>query len=136
MAETGNQEPSGSGTDPSATPAATPVDSSVKNWLLILHLVQFVMFLGIPLGNVIAPLVVWLIKKDEWPDIDRHGRAILNFQISMSIYAVVCIVLAFLVIGIPLLIALGIFDLVMIIKGAIKANEGVLIKYPLSIRIL
>jgi hypothetical protein len=84
-------------------------------------------------GSVVGPLVVWLIKKDESGLVDEHGKKALNFQISMLIYTVVAGALCFVVIGIPILFGLGIFNLVMIIMNSIKANKGEAVSYPLAI---
>lgn len=89
-----------------------------------------------PFGNIIGPLILWLIKKDEAPFVDDQGKEALNFQITMSIATIVCIPLVFIIIGIPLLIALVITDLVLTIKAAIRANEGEWYRYPVSIRFM
>ena len=109
--------------------------SEEKNWVLACHLSAFAMFV-FPLGNILAPLIIWLIKKDEYPLVDDQGKEALNFQISVTLYMFVSGILALIVIGIPLLIALGIFDIVMIIIAAIKVSEGEKYRYPLTIRFL
>ncbi len=90
----------------------------------------------IPFGNIIGPLVVWLIKRAEIPAVDAHGKEALNFQISVAIYAIVCLLLMFVVIGIFLLMALGIAALILVIIAAIKASSGELYRYPLTIRFI
>jgi hypothetical protein len=62
-----------------------------------------------------------------------EAKSALNFQITMAIPALICIPLIFLCIGIPLLILIGLFDLVFIIVAAVKSSEGVPYKYPVSI---
>ena len=88
----------------------------------------------IPFGNIIGPLVIWLIKKDQYPFVDDQGKESLNFQISIMIYAIVSSILIVVAIGIPLVIAVGIFGIVEIILASIKANQGIAYRYPLSIR--
>lgn len=85
----------------------------------------------IPFGNILGPLVIWLIKKDEYAFVDDQGKESLNFQISVLIYTVV---LAVTIIGIPLAIGALIFGLVMTVVAAIKANGGEYYRYPLTIR--
>jgi uncharacterized Tic20 family protein len=85
----------------------------------------------IPFGNIVGPLIVWLVKKDEYAFVDDQGKESLNFQISMMIYT---IVLALTIIGIPVAIAAMIFGLVMTVIAAIKANGGEYYRYPLTIR--
>ena len=90
----------------------------------------------IPFGNIIGPLIIWLIKKDQSAWVDQHGKEALNFQISVAIYAIVAGILTLVVIGILLLIAVGIFSLVMIIIASVKANNGEMYYYPLTIRFI
>ena len=106
-----------------------------KTWALFCHVSAFAMFI-FPFGNILAPLIIWLIKKDEMPLVDDQGKESLNFQISITIYLLIAGILTLLIIGIPLLIAIGIFDIVMIIIAAIKANEGEKYRYPLTIRLV
>jgi uncharacterized Tic20 family protein len=87
-------------------------------------------------GHIIAPLVIWLIKKEELPLVDDQGKESLNFQISLTIYLVAAGLLSFVLIGISLLIALGIFGLVEVIIAAVRANEGERFRYPLNLRLI
>jgi uncharacterized Tic20 family protein len=116
--------------------ALSPEQSKEQNmWAMLCHLSIFIGFI-IPFGNVIAPLVIWLIKKDEFPLVDDQGKEVLNFQISVTIYFIASIILIFILIGIPLLIAVGVFVIITTVIGAIKANEGIKYRYPLSIRFI
>lgn len=90
----------------------------------------------IPFGWIIGPLVVWLIKREESAYVDYHGKEALNFQISVLIYGIISVFLVFILIGIPILIALGIYQVVMIIIATIKASNGEYYRYPLTIRFL
>jgi uncharacterized Tic20 family protein len=103
-----------------------------RNWDMFCHLAALAMFI-IPFGNVIGPLVVWSIKKDQYPSVNEHGKEALNFQISMLIYMLVSAVLIILLVGIFLLIGLGVLNLVLIIVASVRANAGESFKYPLSI---
>ncbi len=89
-----------------------------------------------PFGNIIGPLVVWLMKKDQSDWVDKQGKESLNFQISITIYAIVAGILMVILIGILLLIAVGIFSLVMIIMASVKTSNGEDFKYPLCIPFL
>lgn len=109
-----------------------PVDQESRNWGIIAHLSTFFGYI-IPFGNVIGPLVVWSIKKDELEFVADQAKEALNFQICILIYCIISFVLFFVVIGIPLLIAVLIFDLVVTIIAAIKAGEGIRYRYPLKI---
>ncbi len=107
-----------------------------RNWNMLCHLSALVGLLGVPFGNILGPLVVWLLKKNEIPSVDPHGKESLNFQISMTIYMLISGLLIFIFIGIFLLIALAIIDLVLIIIASMKASEGTPYQYPFTIRFI
>ena len=85
----------------------------------------------IPMGNIVEPLVVWLIKKEECALVDDQGKESLNFQISIMIYTIVP---AITVIGIPVASAAAIYGLVMTVIAGVKANGAEYYRYPLTIR--
>ena len=110
-------------------------DKEGNMWAMFCHISAIVGFV-IPFGNIVAPLVLWALKKDEFEIVNVHGKEAINFQISITIYVLISVLLIFVIIGIPLLIALGIFELIAIIIAAVKANEGKLFRYPLAIQFL
>jgi len=125
--------------DPSAPSPAPPPPLPSKDeklWAMLCHLSALVLFLGVAFGNIIAPLVIWLVKKDELPLVDDQGREALNFQISITIYLIVAAISMFVLIGIVLVPAVMLFDLVMVIIAALKANDGIAYRYPLCIRLI
>jgi uncharacterized Tic20 family protein len=124
-------------TDPFAAspPTSTPISQEERTWALAAHLSALAGYV-IPFGNVIAPLVIWLIQKDKMPFVDDQGKEAVNFQISVTIYALACLPLIFVLVGIPLLIAIGLAGLILLIVAAIKANDGVYYRYPLTIRFI
>jgi len=106
-----------------------------RTWGMLCHISTFTgMF--IPLGNILSPLIIWLIKKDESPFITDQGKEVLNFQISMIIYILLSLFLIILLIGIPILIGLIIFNIIVTIIGAINANDGKYYRYPITIRFI
>ena len=106
-----------------------------NSYLLFMHLSQFLGIL-IPGLGYIAPIVLWLMNKENNQNVDRHGKNIVNFMISMIIYFAIAGILCFVLIGIPILIVLAILDFVFIIVAAIKANNGEYWKYPFSIEFI
>lgn len=116
-------------------PTTTEPSKDERTWGMLCHLLALSGLL-VPLGSIIGPLVMWLVKKNESPYVDRNGREALNFGISVFIYSIIGLGLCLVLIGIPLLIALGIFWLVMVIVNAVKANDGKAVRYPLTIRFL
>ncbi len=118
-----------------------------KTFGMLAHLSALAVFVLPSFGNIIGPLIVWLIKKDQSDWVDRQGKEALNFQISMSIYfiagSILTTILMFTFIGIPLalvlvlaLIPFSIFWLVVVIIAAVKANDGYAYDYPLTIRLI
>jgi uncharacterized protein len=106
-----------------------------KQMGLILHLSQLANLILFPVG-VIVPIVLWQTQKEKMPALDAHGKMVTNFMISMVIYGVVSFILAFVIIGFFMLLALAIIGLVFPIIGAVKANNGELWEYPLTIKFL
>ncbi len=105
------------------------MDKETRLWAMILHLSVLAGY-AVPFAGLVAPIVIWQIKKEELPAIDAHGRMVANFLISMFIYGVIAGLLLFVLIGFPLLIALSVIGVVFPIIGGIKANNGELWKYP------
>ena len=107
-----------------------------KQTIVLTHLSQL-LDLVTGFGGFIVPLIIWLIKKDEIYDMDEHGKSILNFQISMFVYAIICVPLILLLgLGFLGLIIIGILCLVLPIINAIKANNGEKPSYPFSIQFI
>ncbi|PZO33817.1 MAG: DUF4870 domain-containing protein [Leptolyngbya sp.] len=106
-----------------------------RMWAMLAHLSALSGFI-IPFGSILGPLIIWLIKRDEMSFVNDQAKEALNFNISMTIYMLVSLVLVFVVIGIPLMIVLGIAWLVLAILAAVKANEGVAYRYPLTLRLV
>jgi uncharacterized Tic20 family protein len=106
-----------------------------KQMGLFLHLSQLANIL-IPFAGVIAPIVIWQMKKDEMPALDAHGKMIVNWMLSALIYGAVSFVLTFFIIGLLGFLALAIMGVVYPIVGGIKANNGELWEYPLTIKFL
>ena len=111
-------------------------EKQARTWAMFCHLSALAVFLGIPFGNILGPLVIWLIKKDESAFVDDQGKEALNFQISITIYFFAALLLMFIIIGIPIMIGLGIFQLIIVIVAAVKANNGEKFRYPVCIRFI
>jgi hypothetical protein len=107
-----------------------------QNWAMYCHLSALSGFV-IPFGNIIAPLVIWQMKRDTMPQVDVHGKEALNFQITVMIAVGVCFLLSFVVIGLLLLPIVGIGALVLTIMAAIKVSNGQLdYRYPFALRLI
>jgi len=107
-----------------------------RQLLAITHLTQLLDLIT-GFGGFIVPLILWITQKDRISTMDEHGKSILNFQLSMFIYAIICVPLIFLFgLGILGLIGIGIICFVFPIINAIKASNGERPSYPLSIKIV
>lgn len=114
--------------------SATP-PKEARNWAMICHLTGFAGYL-FPFGNLIVPLAVWLIKRDQMPYLDDQGKEAVNFQITMLIAYAVAFALILILVGFLLFPPLFIYHVVMMVVAAIKANEGAEFRYPFTIRLL
>ncbi len=120
---------------PPLSPAPAP-SSDIRTWCVLCHAAALLgLFLHF-LGHLLGPLVVWLIKRGDSPEIDAHGKESLNFQLSMLIYDAIAVILCFVLIGIPILIVLWVLNTVLVIIASIQASEGKLYRYPFTIRLI
>jgi len=107
-----------------------------RRLIVITHLSQLVT-LVIGFGSLIIPLIIWLSNKEKVYEMDEHGKNILNFQISLIIYSVICIPLILLLgLGLIGLIILAAISIIFPIINAIKTSNGEIPKYPLSLNII
>lgn len=118
-------------------PPTSPSDfeKNGRTWAMLCHLTALAGMI-IPFGNIFGPLIIWLIKKNEFPVVDEQGKEALNFNISVTIYLLVSLVLIIVCIGYLLLIGIGIAALVFTIIAAVKASNGEQFRYPLTIRFI
>ena len=117
-------------------PPTTSTTSDVRTWCVLCHASALLGFFIPWAFHILGPLVVWLAKRGDSPEIDAHGKEALNFQISVLIYNIVAGVLCLLLIGFALLAILHILNVVFVIIAALKASEGQLYRYPLTIRLI
>jgi uncharacterized Tic20 family protein len=114
------------------------------NWGMFCHLsalLGLVWFpfgghLLVPFGHLLGPLVIWLVKRKEYPFVDRQGKEALNFQISMTLYGILSSILVFILVGFLLLMVLAVTDVVLVIIASVKASNGESYRYPFTIRFI
>jgi uncharacterized Tic20 family protein len=111
------------------TTQATSEDE--KTWGMLVHLSSLAGFF-IGFGWIIAPLIIWLVKREEMPFVNQEGKNAMNFQITMAIAGIICGVLTIIFIGLIGLLAIAVLELVFPILAGLKAREGESYKYPLS----
>jgi len=101
-----------------------------KIWSILCHLSTFI---GVPF---LLPLVVYLAMRNESEYVACNAKEALNFHLSLLIYSICCIPLVFIIIGVPILVMIWLFGLVMAIVAAVKASDGGCYRYPLTIRLV
>ncbi len=118
-----------------------------RHWEILCHLSPLLFLTGIPLANIVGPLAVWLYKRDQSGSVDLHGKESINFQISLTLYLLVLgavtaglmfVLIGFLLVPalIMALIAFPIIELVFILVGTLRARDGQIYRYPLTIRFI
>ena len=104
------------------TPPPPPSTSSdVRTWCVLCHASALLGLFFHFLGHILGPLIVWLMKRGDSPEIDAYGKESLNFQISMLIYDAIAAILCIVLIGVPILIALWVLNTVLVIIGTVIA---------------
>jgi len=126
---------------PPALEPGSVVDATDRQWAIGLHLSALLGFAGPHLLNVVGPLVIWLIKKNDSAYLDSVGKRVMNFQISYSLYGFAAITLFgllwWLVIGLvflPIYAVVGVAWLILTIVGAVKESNGETYEYPFVIK--
>lgn len=108
---------------------ATNPSSNDRTMAILAHL-------GGLLFGFVPALIIWLVKKDESPYLDRQGKEALNFQIFIAICVAASIILTIVVIGVLLLLATGVVNLIFCIVAAVKVSNGQDYRYPLTLRLI
>jgi len=106
-----------------------------KQMGLFLHLSLLVYTFVFPIG-AIAPILIWQLKKDQIPALKAHGKMVTNWMISLAIYFFISLVLSIVLVGLLGFLVFGLLAVIFPIIGAIKANNGELWEYPLTIKFL
>ncbi|MFC4991250.1 DUF4870 domain-containing protein [Rubritalea tangerina] len=118
------------------TPTPSNPNKDERTWAMGAHLSTFLGWSCIPFANIIAPLLIWQIKKDSMPFTADQAKEALNFQISLFLYAVISVILCLLVIGYLGLLAILALNIFCTVMAAIKSNEGIAYRYPCTIRFI
>lgn len=108
---------------------------NLRTFTTLLHVSQFAGFI-VPYAGFVLPIVMWISNKDQNQVINQHGKNIVNWLISGTIYAIAAGILTIILIGIPLLVAVGICAVIFPIIGAVKASNDEIWQYPLTIQFL
>ena len=118
------------------TDAAGSLPQEARKWATICHLSALIGLMGNGVGFLLAPLIVWLMKRDEHPFIDTQGKDAVNFQITMFLTLLLGAILTLVVIGIVVMLVAAVLMTVLPIVAAVKSNKGEPYNYPLTIRFI
>lgn len=110
-------------------------DRDERMWGMLCHLSALSGFI-IPFGNIIGPLIVYSMKKDEYSFVADQGKESLNFQISVLVYLAISLVTIVLLIGIMFLLLIPLISLILTVLAAVRANDGEYYRYPFCIRFI
>ena len=122
-------------TTPISAPAAVS-NSNVRTWKILCHASALLgVFLHFP-GHLLGPLIVWLAKRDDSPEIDAHGKEAINFQLSMLLYTLISAVFCLVLIGFVFIAILWVLNAVLVIVASIQASDGKFYRYPMTIRFI
>ena len=106
-----------------------------RNWAMYIHFAQLLNIL-VPFLGLITVIILWQIKKEESTYINIHGKIVLNWMLSYFIYGIIAFFLIYVGIGIVILVILKIAIFILAIIAGLKANNGEIWRYPLSIEFL
>jgi len=118
-----------------ATPGTVPTENE-RTWGMLAHLSALAGLVMPLVGIVLGPLLVWLTRRDESEFVAAHAKEALNFNISVLLGALACMLLMLVFVGFLLGTALFVAWLVMMLVAAIKASEGQTYRYPFSLRLV
>ena len=127
---------------PAPPPPIAPEEITIRSWNMWSHL-SALSGLFVPFGNILGPLLVWQIKKHEVPTVVVHGKAALNFQLTVFlatlVAGIIAFILSFFCIGLLLIPVVGLIPLaglVFTVIAGVKANDGVAYKYPFTLNLV
>lgn len=115
---------------PPITTASSRPSGNDKLLAILCHLAGFI---GVPL---ILPLVIYLVMKEDSIFVKDHALEALNFHLSIFFYTLLCVPFTMILIGVPMLVALGLFSVVVAILAAVKVSDGARYRYPLCMRLI
>jgi len=121
---------------PSPAPVNVSAIANIRTWCAFIHASALLCVIFHFPGHLLAPLILWLIKRDDAPELDAHGKEAVNFQISMLIYNIVAAIFCLVLIGFAFLVVLWVLNTVFVIIAAIQASDGKFYRYPMTIRFI
>jgi uncharacterized Tic20 family protein len=117
-------------------PAFVPSLSAQEKRLVALMHASILVGILIPIAGFLIPFIIWIVKKDESSFVESQGKEIFNFIINFILASVAFGLLSFLLVGLPFLVALGLYGIITPIIAAIQSSDGKAYRYPWLIHFL
>jgi len=111
-------------------------DKKARIWGMLCHLTALLGIVGIPFGNIAGPLIIWLLKRNVYTLVDEQGKEALNFQLTMTIFALAAALLIYFKIGFFLLFLIAGINFILVLIASIKTYSGENYSYPFKIRLI
>ena len=117
---------------------AKEADRDARQWAMFCHLGGLAGYVPIlpGIGSLVVPLIIWQVKKDDFPFLDEQGKEAVNFQLSILLYELIALASICIAIGIVLLPAVVVVNIVFVIIASVKSNNGERYRYPMCIRFI
>lgn len=107
-----------------------------RQWAAFAHLAALLLLVAPPIGGILGPLVIWILKKDEMPFVRQEGRESLNFQITVLIAMAVAGILVLVLVGFVLLPLIALANIVLVVVATLQASDGKPYRYPFNLRLI
>lgn len=112
------------------------IPNEERQWAAFAHLSALVILVLPPVGGILGPLVIWILKKDEMPFVRQEGREALNFQITVLIALAVSGALTLVLVGFVLLPVVALADFVLVVVATLQVSDGRPYRYPFNLRLI
>lgn len=107
-----------------------------RQWAAFAHLAGLGVLVLPPLGGILGPMIIWILKKDDMPFVRDQGREAINFQITMLLAMLVAGALILALVGLVLLPIVIVTDFVLILVATLAASDGRAYRYPFNLRLV
>ena len=111
------------------------MDTDARIWCMWCHLGALAGYL-LPFAHILLPLFIWTSRRRRHPGVDQAGRESLDFQFTVTVFALICILLSVLFVGVVMLFVLVVAHVALTLRAALLAQRGIPYRYPFNIRIL
>lgn len=112
------------------------VSEAERNYATWMHIAGLSSYIGVPFGHVLIPLIMWALKHRESAYLDRQGREVLNFQLTISFYLIFSYMLIYILVGFVFIAVVVLLQIIAAIMAAVKTYHGEDFRYPVTFRMI